>query len=202
MLMLLGIVGGCGSASPPDSSLASPATKRSVTAFHVLTEALTGDDAVPRQFAATLENSTQTEISARDVAAARRVLPDNPAWLFTAGENEVCLAREVYPLIPSMNGVALQPALEFSCEAVSAAEAGKLVETQSLATTQAAISPARVVGIVPDGVTSVVVRLRGGQRVRVAVARNAYEATVRKPMDVEFRRKGHAGVTKLPVAVG
>jgi hypothetical protein len=121
-----------------------------------------------------------------DIYGARRVLPDQQGWLVSAPEDRLCLVRIVYPLVSEMDGKYLYPSVSRSCVSEAAAEAGRLVEVQSLSTTFVKHPPTRVDGIVPDGVRYVTIRFAGTASKVVEVVRNAYEAIVTNPRSVSF----------------
>jgi len=176
-----------------------------------------GDD-LPSQVVASLAASVRHEFTAQDFRRARRALADQPAWLVPASEGEICFVRVVYPRVQT----GLEPLVVPSCASLAAIEAGELVEVESLSGF-APKAKARVVGVVPDGVTAVDVEstemdvASTEHRVtRVPVMRNAFEAIVGDPARAWFvRRVGDRssverfalagipgkGVTRPPVSV-
>jgi len=95
--------------------------------------------------------------------------------------------RIVYPLVSTVQGNPLTPLPITVCLSDGAARAGYLVEAQSLGTSGTAATRARVIGIAPDGVTSMTLISRGRpKRINIPVTRNAYEAIVAKPVAVRF----------------
>jgi hypothetical protein len=160
------------------------------------------NDAVPSQVTAALEADVSPEFTARDIRIARRVLPSESAWLVPAEGGDLCLVRLVYPLVSSIGGTPLGPAVAVGCNSEAAALAGRLVATQSLSATSAARTvPVRVIGIVPDGVENVSIRSGRGHASRVAVVQNAYEAVLRDPTEVlfEIRHGGRRTHTEVPL---
>lgn len=156
--------------------------------FSVLAQKAGPDDVVPGQIAEALAQSTRPEFSKADIAAARRVVSDNPVWLIPAVNGELCLARIVYPLVARSHGAPLPPAPAIACDAQTAALDGKLVVTQSLVTTaQGALGPSRVLGVVPDGASAVRVVFGHGQSASVEPIRNGYELVVEDPERLLFR---------------
>jgi hypothetical protein len=142
-------------------------------------------DALPSQVVASLAASVQHEFTPLDLRRARRVLADQPGWLLPASEGEICLVRIVYPRVQNED---LEPLISPSCSSRAGIEAGELVEVEShsASTTRA---NARVVGIVPDGVTAVDVESTEHQVTNVPVMRNAFEAIVGDPARAWFVRR-------------
>jgi hypothetical protein len=168
-------------------------------------EAPSGEgDALPSQVVATLAASVHYEFTPQDFRRARRALANQPAWLLPASEGEVCLVRVVYPRVQTD----LEPLIVPNCASRAAIEAGELVEVESLSGS-AARAKARVVGVVPNGVTAVDVEstevdlASTEHRVtRVPVMRNAFEAIVGDPARAWFvRRVGdHSSVERFALA--
>jgi hypothetical protein len=90
--------------------------------------------------------------------------------------------RLIYPL---KVGAALPPAVTHTCATQAAIEAGMLVEVQSLSTSTIQ-SNARVIGVVPDGVSAVAIKSTDGHTTVVPVIRNAFEAIVTDPAEASF----------------
>lgn len=161
--------------------------------FSIFAEQASADDAAPRQIVEALEASTGPEFGRADVAAARRVLPDNPVWLLPSANGELCLAALDYPLVKQPGGDALPPVPSYDCSTMSNALAGKLVVTQSLETTARTVDGSeRVYGAIPDGVEKVLVFFGHGRKTSTPVIRNGYEIVVDDPERIEFqvRRAG------------
>jgi hypothetical protein len=159
--------------------------------FAVFDSVPVADDTVPREVATALSQSAHPEFSNADIRAARRVLANSPGWLIPATNGALCLVRLVYPLVASVDGTASAPIPSQTCAPESAAQAGRLVETQSLATSGTQARDAKVVGVVPNGVTTVDILLRHRSSMTVAVIRNAYEAVVAAPFAVRFVTSRH-----------
>jgi len=177
----------------------SPAKASAVALpFHVLHRPASRGDIIPRAFAANLQKSDESPITPRDVAAARRVLQHDPAWLLPAEGEEVCLARVLYPLVSAVRGGHFPPILTHICKSVRAAELGELVEVQTLSTSTSHVGPVRVIGVAPDGVATIVIRATGGRSTRAPVIDNTYEAVVVHPTAVEFPR-GAAPSVRVPL---
>lgn len=154
--------------------------------FAVLRTTRNSDDALPSELASVLSQSTQPEFTEHDMYAARRILALNPGWLIPAANGEVCLARLVYPLSPPDAASVSSPIPANTCVPEASAQAGRLVETQSLSTTVSAPGRDRVVGVAPDGVTTVNILQRNGRHVAVPVIRNGYEAIASDPVAVRL----------------
>jgi hypothetical protein len=183
LVLAFGLIGlaGCGGSrnrqaagsarSSPFAVFQSPATRR---------------DALPPSMARYLLTASKPAFSITDIRDARKVLSKQEGWLIPAAEGELCLARVVYPLLPTNNGKRLPPSLSQTCASETEAVDGRLLETQSLSTTFAKRLPTFVDGIVPDGVHHVVVRSIGDASKAVPVVRNAYEVIVVNPRSVTF----------------
>jgi len=179
LALAVGLVG-CGTArSPQPSDSPSPA-------FAVLQTARTRGDVVPFSVARYLLESDEPRLSGTDIQGARGVLPNQQGWLVPAAEDKLCLVRVVYPFVSKSDGEHLPPSISRACSSEVTAEAGRLVETQSLSTTLAKRLPTRVDGIVPDGVHHVSVHSTDGASKVVPVVRNAYEVIVVNPRFVSF----------------
>ncbi len=154
----------------------------------VLTEKASSDDALPRQIEEALTQSTRPRFSGPDRSAARRLLPEEPAWLVPAANGELCIARIVYPLIARLHGEPLAPVVAVACATQAATVAGKLVVTQSLATAPRAStsSPTRVLGVLPDGATGVRLVFARGKSAPDEPIRNGYEIVVEDPERLQF----------------
>lgn len=161
----------------------APSAKTEPALPAVLQMPASTEDILPRAVIVSLLESVRPEFNRSDIESARRILPDQPAWLVSAGD-EVCLVRLVYPLV---SGPDLPPFVAHECASPSVVESGGLVTVQALVTSSGTPTPsARVVGVVPDGVSAVTIKCKSGDGVRVAVARNAYEAIVPGPIAVGF----------------
>jgi hypothetical protein len=158
----------------------------SVGGLATLGEARTSSDLLPKEVVTALTQSVQPEFSGADIRSARRVLPLNPGWLVPAVDGQTCLVRLIYPLIPAEHGIALSPTPSYTCASEAATQEGHLVETQSLTTSGTGTTDARVVGVVPNGVTSVTLVSRGGRATAVPVFRNAFEAIAWEPIVLRF----------------
>jgi hypothetical protein len=119
-----------------------------------------------------------------------------------ASEGEVCLVDLVAPTVARLSGAILPPALARDCAPEASAQAGRLVESQSL-TAGAYARSARVVGVVPDGVGAVTIRSRRRPPLVVPVIRNAYDVVVSDPAAVTFvvRQRGRALERRVPLAI-
>jgi hypothetical protein len=152
----------------------------------VLDEAWTSSDRLPAEIVTALTQSVRPEFNRADIHSARRVLPLNPGWLMPAVNGQICLVRLVYPLISTQHGIELGPTPSYTCASEAATQEGHLVETQSLATSGTDTRNARVVGVVPNGVSAVTLVSSEGRRTVVPVFRNAFEAIIWKPTFVRF----------------
>jgi hypothetical protein len=159
--------------------------------FAVFDGAPTPADALPSEVVAWLEKSSQPEFDEAGIRASRRVLAGYPGWLVPAANGEMCLVRLIYPLIAAVHGTALPPTPSQTCAPQASAEAGRLVESQSLATSGTRSVQNRVLGVAPNGVAKVTIISSRGRRVTVEVIRNAYETVVEDPLAVEFVTTSH-----------
>jgi hypothetical protein len=160
-------------------------------------------DALPAEVRDALARSFDAEFTAADLHAARRVLADAPGWLVPATGDQVCLVDLVAPTVASLGGSpAPPPAIAHDCTSEATALGGGLVESQSR-TAGAYARSARVVGVVPDGVSEVTVHERGRPPLIVDVIRNAYDVVVPDPVAVSFalHRGSRSVVHTVPVAV-
>jgi hypothetical protein len=146
----------------------------------------TPDDVIPAEMSAAIAQSERPEFTSADIRAARRVLSDDPGWLLPATNGEICLERTVYPLLTESKGVVPPPTRSQSCATEAEVRAGRLVEAQALLTSGTQAKSSRVVGVVPNGVTTVTIVLRRRPHVSVEVIHNAYEAIVPDPIKVQF----------------
>jgi hypothetical protein len=155
-------------------------------------------DALPSQVVAALAASVHHEFTPQDLRQARRVLADQPAWLVPASDGETCLVQVLYPRVQTGD---VEPLVVPTCASQAGIEAGELVEVESHSASGAQ-PEARVVGIVPDGVTAVNVEAIGHRLTRVPVMRNAFEAIVGDPTQAWFvRRTGdRLRVERFPLA--
>jgi hypothetical protein len=153
-------------------------------------------DALPPQVVASLAANVHYEFTPQDLRRARRVLAEQPGWLVPASEGDICLVRVVYPRV--QNGD-LEPLVVPSCASRAGIEAGELVEVESH-WASAGRPDARVVGIVPDGVTAMDVESTEHQVTPVPVMRNAFEAIVGNPARAWFVGRmggGHSKTEKI-----
>jgi hypothetical protein len=151
--------------------------------FAVLRAARQVVDQLPATIRATLANSAGPTFDATDLEAARHVPSATPAWLVPAANGEVCFVRLVRALVSGPGGKPLPPSTELLCGSLESARSGELVATQSTSST-ASGSRFRVVGVAPNGVSSVTVTASDGRRSRVPVVSNAYAATISDPVAV------------------
>jgi hypothetical protein len=124
------------------------------------------------------------------------------AWLLPGSDEELCLLYTVKALTRGPEGRPLPPAFVRRCTTATAATAGHLVVTQSLAASPRDSSAVLILGVAPNGVARVSV-ISGSERTRVLpVRRNAYVGTVVDPRAVTFSaRVGNTTVSRLvPVA--
>jgi len=181
----------CGFALTGCARTATTATEPPRVGFTVLRAARTPDDKVPPEVADALAESQQPEFSLADIRASRRVLANTPAWLVRAANGETCFVRLAYPLMTRIDETPLGPIPTHHCVTESTAQAGGLVETQSLATSGTHSRLTKVLGIAPNDVAGVKILTRSGKSLEVAVVRNAYEAVVPQPTAVRFIFFGH-----------
>jgi hypothetical protein len=146
----------------------------------------TAEEALPAAVTEFLSDSSEPEFAPAERRKARRVLANHPGWLIPASNGELCLVRVTYP-ISDAGGGDLSPAVGDQCEPTEAVQAGELVEVQTLGASAAA-SMQLVVGIAPEGISTVEIETRNGSVASVPVNQNAYEATVRMPSRVLFTR--------------
>jgi hypothetical protein len=151
-------------------------------------------DALPPEIIAMLSRSSHPEFGKADIRAARRVLANDPGWLVPASNGEMCLVRLVYPLIAKVHSATLPPIPLHTCATKHSAETGRLVETQSLATSGTRSHDNKIVGIAPNSVATVKILSDRGSDTTVDVIRNAYEAIVVDPVAVLFLTLGHGKV--------
>jgi len=190
-----GVLSACGAARH-NAAEALP-----VAGFAVFDASPTANDALPAEVAASLRDSLAPEFSSADIRAARRVLALEPGWLVPVSNGEICLVRSVYPLATGGHSKPLPPTIQHSCASDAAAREGRLVATQSLATSLGGSPSARVVGVIPTGVASVTIVSRSGQSTTVAVDRNAYETVIREPATIRFVTVGHARRIKREIPI-
>jgi hypothetical protein len=91
----------------------------------------------------------------------------------------------VYPTITRLEGELLRPSIAHNCALEAKAQAGAIVESQSL-TCGLNARTARIVGVSPDGVATVTVLARDGPPIVAAVIRNAYDVMVNDPVAIRF----------------
>jgi hypothetical protein len=170
-----------------DSQSQHPATSgRALPRFAVFA-GRRGEGELPSYVAAALAHSRRTRFSAADIDDARRVLPVQPVWLVPASEDKVCIVRIAYPLSGPTPGTGTAPAIGHTCNSEGEAQAGWLVETQSLGSSSSGWRRMKVIGIAPDGVANVTITARHGSTTTALVQNNAYEAVVTGPVSVIFR---------------
>lgn len=148
-------------------------------------------DLLPPTVSAVLLRSATPEFTNADLRQARRVLADKPGWLVPASNGEICLVDLVYPTVSKPDGNALPPSPVESCAPEGEAQAGRLVETQSL-TASVYARLARVIGVAANGTSTVSVLFRNRRPLVINVLRNAYEVVAREPIGIRFtERVGH-----------
>jgi hypothetical protein len=191
------LIGSCG-ATRHTAAVNTPPS----AAFEVFDDASTADDLLPREAAAALSQSPEPEFTEVDIRDARRVLAEDPVWLVPTTNDELCLVRVVYPLVATAHGKALSPATTHTCTTEAAAQAGRLVETESLAASPSGSRSTRVVGVAPNGVLTVAITSTVHTHTTVAVDRNAYETVLDDPDVVTFvTHRDHRPVTQaVPLA--
>lgn len=180
----------------------APRSAQPAGAFSVFAQQANADDVVPQLIDEALEQSVQPEFTRSDIAAARRVLPDDPVWLVPAANGELCMARLKFPLVASFHGTPLPTIPAIVCAGQAAALAGRLVVTQSLALrARTATAPTRVIGVVPDGASRVRVIFRHGKAMSVEARRNGYELILDDPERIQFqiRRTGKLITETVPL---
>lgn len=173
----------CGSSKKTGTTNGAPGERAPVLGFAVSATPATSDDALPRDVADTMMGLANPEVLAADVRAARRVIREG-AWLLPAANGEACLVRLAYSLVAPRGSI--PPYARHVCLPEQLAQEGRLLEAESFATPEKPNPNARVVGIVPNGVSSVTFRSRGGQHTVVQTTRNAYEAIVIEPVELAF----------------
>jgi hypothetical protein len=209
---------GCGGGEPGSTSnhpelntTAGAHTSKAIAAgtfFSVLNRSRTSDDALP-----SVPHKSRGPIVAAgsrlgplsDMAsahAARRLSSIVPAWLVPESNERLCLLYTVKALTRGRGGRPPPPAIVQQCTTMAAATAGRLVVTQSLSASRRGSSDVMMLGVVPDGVTTVSV-LDGGSHAKVLpVRRNSYAGTMVDPTAVRFSdHVGHTIVSQMvPVA--
>jgi len=168
-------------------------------AFEVSATPATSEDALPQDVADTLAGSAHPEFVAADLRAARRVLAQDGGWLVPADDGEACLVRLAYSLLAPRGSI--PPSTRHVCMSEKLAQEGRLLEAESFATPQKPNPKARVVGIVPNGVSSVTFRSRGGQRTVIPTVRNAYEAIVVEPVSLTFVARQGGKTTRHSIEI-
>jgi hypothetical protein len=156
--------------------------------FAIFAPPPTADDELSSEAVLTLRNSVEPEFSSADMRAARRVIAGDPTWLVPSSNGELCLVRVVYPVTRSQSGSSLPPTVARNCEFEARALEGRLVWLQSLATSTRGSPWTTIVGVAPDGVSTVTIVSGHGGNMRVPVVRNAYEATIAEPKAVRLVR--------------
>jgi hypothetical protein len=163
------------------------ASEAASTDFAVLKQAATPDDEVPPQVATALHESVEPEFTVSDIGAARRVLANEPGWLVPAADGELCIVRVVYPVAAGISSSTPEPSTSRLCVPEPTAVLGKLVLTHSLSPIlQDRQGDIQVIGVVPDGITSVSIVSQNQHSLNVDVLRNAYSAVVVDPETVRF----------------
>jgi hypothetical protein len=119
------------------------------------------------------------------------------------------MVRIVYPLPGATHGSGMAPAIAHTCVSEGEAQAGQLVETQTLGLSPSESTHTRVVGVAPDGVAAVTITAGHPLTTVAPVQRNGYEAIVTGPLSVIFRtHHGHRVVRHViplravPVNIG
>jgi hypothetical protein len=144
-------------------------------------------EAVPGAVTAMLASSQQPAFNKADIGAMRRISATEPRWILPASNGELCLTELAYPLVAQVSGKILPPVPTLNCVSVAAAEAGELIYTRALVTsTTTRPTLTQVVGVVPNGITTVRIVLQPGREMSVPVIQNAYEALATDPRDVQF----------------
>ncbi len=170
--------------------------------FAVLDREGTDDDLLPSDLVVTLKQSVQPEFTSEDLTLARRVLPETPAWLLPSAKGELCLVTLNYALITVVRGMAQPPAASGECVSEREARLGRLVLLRSLATTPTSTNQrTQVIGIVPDGVRTVIVDGGAPPATSVDVSRNAYTVAVSAPRRIHYQavHDGRLATIAVPV---
>jgi hypothetical protein len=162
----------------------------------------TEDDELPSEVTVALAHSHSPRFSNADIADARRVLAVEPVWLVPASEGKVCIVRIAYPIANATQRTELAPAIVHACNSEAEAQAGRLVETQTLGSSSSGWLRMRVIGIAPDGVAAVTITAKHGLATTAAVQRNAYEAMVAGPTSVVFRTRQDGRVERHVIPLG
>ena len=182
----LGLLTSCSSAAhdPTRTTVRQePQKSRGLVAFFaVLGAPRTAHDELPPSGRALLAEQPNL-IAPQNYTHARSVSTQWSTWLIPAKGEQLCLIRELYPL-RILQAVGLPPIAAADCATVEEARHGQLVITQSAGATVHGM--ADVLGVVPDGVRSVMITSRNHRRTSTLVARNAYAAAVATPMQVSF----------------
>jgi hypothetical protein len=146
------------------------------------------DDALPLSLVAVLRGNGQfsAQMSVRRIAAG-----SNPSWLVMLPSDELCLMQLTYPLLPSVNGLPLSPLPSQACTSEELAETGRLANVQSLASEAGQFGRNVVTGVVPNGVTTVMIKEGDGHMIVAPVTRNGYEVLSVDPHSLEFVSGGH-----------
>jgi len=167
--------------SPGES--ARPAAHSS---FAVLEGTASAEDGLPREVSSSLSASSEPEFTPTELRQARRVLADQPTWLVPAQEGELCVVQLAYPLDGKLQDGVFAPTVMQNCVPEPSAQAGQLVQVQTLGTSVATSKRSRVVGVVPNGVAVVHVETSDGGSATAAVNRNTYEVVVDEPTKAWF----------------
>jgi hypothetical protein len=154
-------------------------------------------DLLPERARATvLEAPAQVTAGGRiSVASARLLLSSAayPAWVLDDPPGAVCLLATV------SEGVRNAVGYDLSCAPVTRARAGWLMLSSAGAPGERGT---RVEGLVPDHVSSVLLRARGRPPLRVAVRTNSYSARLVAPESVAFSASGALHTVPFPGAPG
>jgi hypothetical protein len=178
-------IGGCGSggAHVEKTQHVAAWTQSARGAFAVLASRATPEDSLPRVF----RGSQMSVRSARDpTLVARRLFVGPSVWFAVEQDRRLCLLYIVAPLLAGTNQMRLPSATVRQCASLAESVAGRLVVTQSYAS-RGASGAVLVMGVVPNGVGTVVVGSAAGRHDVVRVSRNGYRAMVREPAFVQFR---------------
>jgi hypothetical protein len=189
--------GGSGSRVPVSSAPVS---------LSVLRDRRTLNERPPSWVAEKLQGPDGSPLPSNDISMARKVLRHQRAWVVPVPGAGICLVRIVRPLVPFYRGRSLPPTVSQTCLPPGEVMHGGLRESQSLSTSFKARLPTLVDGIVPDGVSHVVIHFADHSSRSVGVSRNSYEATVVNPYSLTFftgaGRSRRRSVVPIPSAAG
>jgi hypothetical protein len=176
--------------------------------FSVLNRSRTSDDTLlsvphePRGPVVAAPGTSGPLSNTASAHAARRLASAVPAWLVPKSDERLCLLYAVKALTLGPGGRPLPLAIVQQCTTVAAATVGRLVVTQSLSASRHGSGAVMILGVIPDGVSTVSVLGGDGHTKVLPVRGNSYAGTVVDPTAVRFSdRVGTSSVSRVvPVA--